>query len=613
MNFDQLNRNGTRAKCPSDAPAECVQSEKNDYCISVNQDFAHCHRCKKNWFTEDDTIVSDEVKLRIRTKMFERLDESGYDDARVRFLDHYEQIFKEMRLPWNENALDYDVGIRRDKDQKLQLVFKITEDHVKYHKGIQFGDAECKVFPILNSQNTRTLLLCEGEKDAITANCNGVPAITFTSGAGALPKNLAVLDKYKDIVICFDNDNAGRDGALKVAKALYKKDRVVKIIKWGSEYPNQYDLTDYFADGHSASDLMTLMDSAQVFGADELGAAKVFTADDFLARDLPPVQYICDEILLESGTTGISGMSNVGKSVLALQLGVSIAMGVPFMGQFVIQKPRKVLFVQFEMLDQMMQERLDKQMRYLVEEYPTCREYLNKNFKIASFDEHKLFSDAYVTIEKNLMTGDYDVLVIDNLYTSSDIAMDKNDKLQELLSRITELKLRYKIAMVMVSHHKKMAEKQPLDHFMVYGGSTYVNWLDNLVQVANTGKHKDLKVFKITKTRTASDYHDVALGIKFDGTKDTLALKYIKPLPKNESFWYLDSEESPETRLLDAIETDGDNFSRSQFAEALNSEMNLSSNNAVSNWIDKLEDQGLIGKLRHGEYFIKRTEIDDFL
>jgi len=561
----------------------------------------------------DKKNISKAVRLNIRTKLFERLDESGYDEARVRFLDHYKKIFRKMRLPWNKKALDYDVGVRRDKKKQLQLVFQITDDHIKYHKGSQFGEAECKVFPACILPYQDTLLICEGEKDAITANCNGVPAVTFTSGAGALPEDLTLLEKSNDIVIAFDNDEAGRAGAKKVASALWNKTRRVKILEWGRNYPKKYDITDFFSDGHTSADLMKLMDSAPVFGANELGAAKIFDVHGFLERDLPEVQYICDEILLESGTTGIAGMSNVGKSILALQLALSIAMGVPFMGQFVVPRPRKVLFIQFEMLDQMVQERLERQMHALTEEYPTCREYLKDNLTIASFEDKRLFEDAYGTIEKNLMTGDYDVLVIDNLYTSSNIAMDKNDQLQTLLSRITELKLKYKIAMVMISHHKKMSEKQPLDHFMVFGGSTYVNWLDNLVQVANTGRGKDLKVFKITKTRTASDYHNVPCGIKITGSEKNLAFKYIKPLPKHESFWYLDAEESPEAKVLNAIKSDGDNFTRNQFSDALEAVLNLTSNNAVSNWLDKLITQGLVGKLNHGQYYIKSTELEDLL
>ena len=609
MNFDTLNARGNRAKCPSVKPAECLEPAKADFCISVLEDYAHCHRCKKTWF-KDDKKDESPVKLEVRTRIFERLDESGYDEARVHFLDYYEILFHKMKLPWNKNALDYDIGVRRDEKDNLQLVFKITEQHVKYHKGRQFGEAGCKIYP----QSThKTLLLVEGEKDAITANCHGVPAITFTSGAGALPKDLSMLDDVEEIVIAYDHDETGLEGAKKVAQALWKNTRRVKILEWSSKFPNKYDITDFFVDGHTSADLMKLMDDAPEFGADQLGAAKTFSVQSFLDRDLPEVQYICDEILLESGTTGIAGMSNVGKSILALQLAISISMGVPFMGQFVVPKPRKVLFIQFEMLDQMVQERLSKGIKALVDIYPTCEEYLVQNLKIASFEDKRLFDDAYGTIEKNLMTAQYDVLVIDNLYTSSNIAMDKNDKLQELLARITELKLKYKIAMVMVSHHKKMAEKQPLDHFMVFGGSTYVNWLDNLVQVANTGRSKDLKVFKITKTRTASDYHNVPCGIKIDGSEDTLCMQYIKPLPKNESFWYLDAEESPEAKIIASLKSGGDNFTRKQLAEVLDEEMNLTSNNAVSRWSNRLVKQGLIGKLSHGQYYVKKTELDDFL
>ena len=69
------------------------------------------------------------------------------------------------------------------------------------------------------------------------------------------------------------------------------------------------------------------------------------------------VVEICEEILLENGTSGISGSSNVGKSILALQFAVAVAMGVPFL-TFKVPRPRRVLFVQFEMLDTMIAHRL---------------------------------------------------------------------------------------------------------------------------------------------------------------------------------------------------------------------------------------------------------------
>jgi predicted transcriptional regulator of viral defense system len=92
-----------------------------------------------------------------------------------------------------------------------------------------------------------------------------------------------------------------------------------------------------------------------------------------------------------------------------------------------------------------------------------------------------------------------------------------------------------------------------------------------------------------------------------------LYFKYMKPLPKNEMYWYSDPKESNEERVLAAVMTDGHNFSTTAFASALESVMKLSSNNAVYGWLKRLEDQGLIRKIDHGNYRKIVTELDDFL
>jgi Fe2+ or Zn2+ uptake regulation protein len=87
----------------------------------------------------------------------------------------------------------------------------------------------------------------------------------------------------------------------------------------------------------------------------------------------------------------------------------------------------------------------------------------------------------------------------------------------------------------------------------------------------------------------------------------------MKPLPKNEMYWYSDPKESNEERVLAAVMTDGHNFSTSAFASALESVMKLSSNTAVYSWLDRMENQGLIRKVERGHYCKVTTELDDFL
>ena len=69
------------------------------------------------------------------------------------------------------------------------------------------------------------------KKDTLLARELGLNAITLTGGASAEPNDL-VLSSFKDreIVVCYDNDEAGRNGANKIYKALHNIAKSVKYI-----------------------------------------------------------------------------------------------------------------------------------------------------------------------------------------------------------------------------------------------------------------------------------------------------------------------------------------------------------------------------------------------
>ena len=497
----------------------------------------------------------------------------------------------------------------------MQLVFRINENHIKRHKGEQFGDAECKIYPnIADIDPTGTLLICEGEKDAVSAECYGFPAITFTSGANGIPKDISALDAFSSIVICYDADESGRKGALALAKKLYRQNIIIKILELGDEM----DLTDYFVAGHTANDLHTLIDRCKVFGSkpEDFGGDPMYKVFDFMDTFQDEVEYICDEILLLNGRTSVAGGTNVGKSLFALQFALCVAMGVPFM-TFRVPRPRRVLLVQFEMMDAMVTDRLRPMVNALLDKHPEKRETLGKNLEIISADKKQLFENAYEKITGNLMATNnpFEVLIIDNLYTSSEVDTVKNDQLRNLISTIENIKNEYRLSILVVAHHKKMAEKQiPLDTSMVFGGSFYSFWLDNLIQLASTF-HEPLKVMKITKTRTNSEFHNLALGIKLvsDAEKEHLAYEYRQPLPKGEVFWYREQEHTDEDRVLDNIKSMGDNFTYNDMAESLAETLQITSSKSVSAWLKKLMKQERIIKIERGIYAKNKTDIENLL
>ena len=618
--FPRTNSAGNRARCPI--------CETKDFSVAIYEDHGFCHRFKKDWQYGEkkaNGIIAPVKLVNTRTPLFVKTDklreDARYDEARDNFLEHFAVIMKNLQLPWPESAKDevYGLGALNNKEA-VQLVFQIDEDHYKHHKGPQYGNADCNIYPksvLPQLQKTSTLLLCEGEKDAVTANANGAPAISFTSGAGALPRDISSLQEFTNIVICFDNDKVGKEGAQKVAKELFKqnKSRRIKILNWVGK-ADKYDITDYFVDGYTANDLYSLIDTMPVYGtsSQDFGGLVEYDPETFVNTLQREVVQICDEILLENGTSSISGHSNVGKSILALQFAMCVAMGVPFL-TFNVPRPRRVLLVQFEMMDAHMSNRIEKTAKAMLGQYPQHFKRYKDNLRITSVEQIKIFTDQYQAIEGNLMAADppYDVVVIDNLYSSGAANIAKNDELTQLMSRIDQLRKEYKCAFMMVSHHKKLEEKRPLEHSMVYGGSYFVNFLDNLIQVANTGRHNQLKVFKITKIRTENEFHEIPLGIFLQTEDDELYFQYKKPLPKNEAYWYTDPEENTEERILKELETEGDNFTYKQMQDALKEVLNITSTRSVYKWLDKLTNMGYIAKIEKGHYVKCANELESFL
>ena len=614
--FDELTSSGTRARCPSVEPTGC-QGRKKEFHIQVEPDHAFCHRCQHTWHFEDKKmdrpmeIKPPEVKEPLYVKSSGAVKESNFITHRANFLTHFHKTIEKLKLPWNDEALDvkYGIGVRNNKN-KYQLAFKIADNHIKRHKGEQFGDAACKIYPDLTDIDpTSTLLICEGEKDAVSANCYGFPAITFTSGAGGIPKDISSLDEFKSIVICYDADESGRNGSKKLAKKLYRQDRNIKIL----ELDDDMDLTDYFVAGHSFHDLYSMIDQCVLFGTDpaDFGGDPMYKVFDFMDTFQEKVEYICDEILLENGRTSVAGGTNVGKSLFALQFAICVAAGVPFM-TFQVPRPRRVLLVQFEMMDAMVTDRLKPMVNGILDKHPERRDTLGHNLTIISADKKQLFENAYEKITGNLLAAPepFDVLIIDNLYTSSEVDTVKNDQLRNLISTIENIKNEFKLSVLVVAHHKKMAEKAvPMDTSMVFGGSFYSFWLDNLVQLASTF-HEPLKVMKITKTRTNSEFHNIALGIKLMSDGDNLLYEYRQPLPKGEVFWYRDQEHTDEDRVLDNIKSQGDNFTYEDMRMSLEETLHITSSNSVSKWLKKLIKQERILKIERGIYAKNRTDIE---
>ena len=88
-------------------------------------------------------------------------------------------------------------------------------------------------YDIWKTDDTTTYIF-EGEKDMLMGRQLGLNAITLTGGAGALPNEYCLPTfKGRDVVICYDNDEAGREGSKKVGESIATVANSVRLIDIG--------------------------------------------------------------------------------------------------------------------------------------------------------------------------------------------------------------------------------------------------------------------------------------------------------------------------------------------------------------------------------------------
>lgn len=115
----------------------------------------------------------------------------------------------------------------------------------------------------------RPTIVCEGEKDMAIARNAGFNAISL-GGCNNLPD--VMLDNFKNrtVYIVYDNDNPGKQGALKLANMLYSVTKFVYIANIGDYVKNdKEDITDFFVKyKYTPMDFENMLSKAIIFDND---------------------------------------------------------------------------------------------------------------------------------------------------------------------------------------------------------------------------------------------------------------------------------------------------------------------------------------------------------
>ncbi len=143
----------------------------------------------------------------------------------------------------------------------------------KEHKGSQLKGSQVSLYParvIKEKDGLPFILIAEGEFKALLLNQFGFPAVSGTGGANTWKREWSPLFQSLNVIMAYDNDEPGRQGAQRVAEALSGTAKSVKAIQWpamldGSK--DKKDVTDFFVTlGKTKEDFQRLIDNAEEIG-----------------------------------------------------------------------------------------------------------------------------------------------------------------------------------------------------------------------------------------------------------------------------------------------------------------------------------------------------------
>lgn len=131
----------------------------------------------------------------------------------------------------------------------------------------QEGGAEPCLFGWhLIDPKARTVAITEGEIDAMTLHQAGVPALSVNAGAGNhqwIESDWDRLERFGEILVCFDDDEAGRKGAEEVVRRLGIER--CRVVRFGAK-----DANDWLLSGACGEDFHDAIRAAKPLDPEEL-------------------------------------------------------------------------------------------------------------------------------------------------------------------------------------------------------------------------------------------------------------------------------------------------------------------------------------------------------
>ncbi|MDB4927301.1 AAA family ATPase [Mucilaginibacter sp.] len=245
--------------------------------------------------------------------------------------------------------------------------------------------------------------------------------------------------------------------------------------------------------------------------ADSKDAFIIKPAADFLqvTNNQPDAGMLFGDFWYEGELCILFADTNVGKSILAVQIGDALSRGTPIPRFAMKQQPSTVLYFDFELNDQQFAKRYTSELHgrhqfgagfYRVVFNPNA----NGAHKFNSY--HDYINNA---LENALITSQARIIIIDNITCLRSGTQDAASAIS-LMHKLQTLKNKYGLSILVLAHTPKRNPTKPVTRNDLQGSKMLINFADSAFAIGESQAKTGVRYLKQIKQRSGSQVYDAA-------------------------------------------------------------------------------------------------------
>jgi len=223
------------------------------------------------------------------------------------------------------------------------------------------------------------------------------------------------------------------------------------------------------------------------------------------AKNRPIPRMLFGELWFEGEICILFADTNLGKSILAVQIANSISNGISTCGLKLEPSPTTIIYFDFELSDKQFENRYSDN---FTNHYEFNSNFLRAEINPDNDNNFPTFEEyLYFSLEESVSSGSVKVLIIDNITYLKNETERAKDALP-LMKLLKELKNKYNLSILVLAHTPKRNSSLPITKNDLSGSKMLMNFCDSSFAIGESFKENGYRYLKQIKQRNCEQIYN---------------------------------------------------------------------------------------------------------